>query len=103
MYQVVSHFRLRYIYGLQYFSLHNKNKERNKRKKKKKVDCSELRPGAPPAGWPVHPNQTAIGGLTHPGLVHPEKIRRADAPGRRHEISEYKILNDVSLFIVYII
>ena len=62
-------------------------KERNKEKENRKLIVVSIRPGAPPAGWPVHP----------------EKTRRADAPGRRHEISEYKILNDVSLFIVYII
>jgi hypothetical protein len=87
MYQVVSHFRLRYIYTDYSISLFIiKIKREIKERRKKKVDCSELRPGAPPAGFrvgrPVHPDQTSGGSLPTPVLDHPEK------PGRRSTRAE---------------
>ena len=77
--------------------------------KRKKIENRRLivvsiRPGAPPAGVASPPHPDSHRGAYPPRPDHPEnptQTRRADAPGRRHEISEYKILNDVSLFIFY--
>jgi hypothetical protein len=66
-----------------------KIKRETKERKRKRLIVVSIRPGAPPAG-----------SLPTPGQSTPKTLR-ADAPGRRHEISEYKILNDVSLFIFY--
>ena len=56
-------------------------KERNKEKENRKLIVVSIRPGAPPAGWPVHPIQTAIGGLTHPGQSTPRKPDTTPAGG----------------------
>jgi hypothetical protein len=64
-------------------------REIKERKRKRLIVVSYALVLRLPAAYPPRPD--------HP--ENPTTTRRADAPGRRHEISEYKILNKVSLFI----
>jgi hypothetical protein len=72
-------------------------KERNKEKEKReRLIVVSIRPGASACRVASPPHPDSHRWPYPPRPDHPEnptQTQRADAPGRRHEISEYKILN----------
>jgi hypothetical protein len=73
-------------------------KERNKEKenRKRRLIVVSIRPGASACRGSQSTPSRQPSGPYPPRPDHPEnptQTQRADAPGRRHEISEYKILN----------